>query len=446
LSISNQQEICTYQAKILDMQARDSLTGLYNRNHFFQLTNTEFKKKRRDVVKALLYIRPDRFSAIDERLGPTASDALLRALGLLVAEKAGKPSVVARFGGNIFTLLVVRRNLAEIQTLAETLRKSISTSVFAAGKQSTNMTASIGVIELTEAVRDSNHALSLAQSAAAEARKKGGDQVALNESLEGIRQGKLQDAGWLQKVRRALKNDAFQLVFQPIASLTGATNNSYDVLVRLLDEERGGILPGEFMPAAERSGMMPAIDRWVIRHAFSVSYKRAADGKPSLLFIRVSEPSLLDDTFIEWLNQQVRRYRLPKKSIVLQVSEPVAEQYLSRVKALALVCKKLHLLLCMTNAGAGGNCLQLMKLVPVDFLAIDGSFMEGLKRPGKRAQLNEIVAAAADKKIPTIATRVENASELAALCKMGIDFVLGYHVQEPDETIVDDVLLPNPVS
>jgi diguanylate cyclase (GGDEF)-like protein len=446
LSISNQQEICAYQAKILDMQARDSLTGLYNRNHFFQLTNTEFKKTRPDAVKALLYIRPDRFSAIDERLGPIASDALLRSLGLLVAETAGKPSVVARFGGNIFTLLVVRRNLAEIEALAETLLKSISTSVFTADKHSTSMTASIGVIELTEAVRDSNHALSLAQTAASEARKKGGDQVEVNLSLEQDREGKLQDAGWLRKIRRALKSDAFQLAFQPIASLTGATNNSYDVLVLLLDDEQGGILPGEFMPAAERSGMMPAIDRWVIRHAFSVSYKRAADGKPTLLFIRVSEPSLLDATFIDWLTQQVRRYQLPEKSIVLQVSESVAEHYLSRVRALASACKKLRLLLSVANAGAGANCQQLMKLVPIDFLVIDGSFMEGLKNPRKRAQLDEIVAAAAERKIPTIATRVENASELAALCNMGIDYVLGYHVQEPDEIIVEDVLLPTTAS
>lgn len=390
----------------------------------------------------MLYIRPDRFNSIDERLGPVASDALLKVFGLLVAQKVGKQGVVARFGGNIFTVLVVRHKLSEICSVAEDLVDTISNMVFAAGQQSTSMTASIGLVELTHSVRDSNHALSLAQAAAGEARRKGGSQFELNQSLEIDHDGKLQDAGWLRKIQAAFKNDTFQLVFQPIASLTGGASNSYDVLVRMLDDQQGNILPDDFLPTAERNGLMPAIDRWVIEHALALSVKRAAKGKPTLLFLRVSEASLVDDSFTDWLTERCHRYQLPAGSVVLQISESVAERYLSRVRALKTLCLKLRLLLSMANAGAGDNCQQLIRLIPMDFLAIDGGFIEDLGSPHRRAQVDQIIAAAREKEIPTIATRVENASELAVLCNMGVDYVVGYHVQEPDEIIVEDVLLP----
>ena len=235
MSISCEQENRDYQAKIAELQVRDSLTGLYNRKHFIRLTTAEVKKERDGAVKALFYIRPDRFSTIDERFGPLASDAVLRALGLLIEEKAGKRSAVARFGGNIFTALVVRRSFSEIRKLADELVETIATSVYSAGKLSTSMTASVGLVELSECVTDATHAFALAQTAARQAREKGGNQLKVNRSLEVDENGVLQDAGWVRKIRTALEDGAFHLVFQPIASLMGAANNSYDVLVRTLN-------------------------------------------------------------------------------------------------------------------------------------------------------------------------------------------------------------------
>ncbi|MFB3079081.1 MAG: EAL domain-containing protein, partial [Lysobacterales bacterium] len=391
---------------------------------------------------ALFYIRPDHFSVIDERFGPLASDAVLRALGILIEEQAGKHCVVARFGGNIFTALVLRRSFSEIRKLAEDLVATISASVFAAGALSTSMTVSIGLVELSESVTDSTQAFSLAQAAAKQARQKGGNQLQVNQSLEIDDNGQLQDAGWVRKIRSALEDDGFHLVYQPIASLMGTANNSYDVLVRMLDAGCDDILPGEFMPAAERTGLMSTIDRWIIDKAFAMSAQRATEGKPSLLFLRVSEASLHDADFGDWLVERQQLHDLKAGSIVLQVSESVVEHNLSQVRALAVVCKQLHFQLAVANVGAGENYLQLIQLIPMDYLVIDGCFMEGLEDPGQRLQLDLIVAAAKDKQVLTIASRVENAIALSALCRMGIDYIVGYHVQEPEETIMDDVRLP----
>jgi len=442
LTISCEQENRDYQAKIAELQVRDSLTGLYNRSHFIRITTAEVKKERQGLVRALLYIRPDGFSSIDERFGPVASDAVLRVLGILIEEQVGERCVVARFGGNIFTVLVVRRSFSEICALAEKMLATISTSVFAAGSLSTSMTASIGLVELAESVTDSTQAFLLAQLAARQARQNGGNQLQVNQSLELDGNGQLQDAGWVRKIRSALEDDNFHLVYQPIASLMGAANNSYDVLVRMLDGEHDAILPGEFMPAAERTGLMPAIDRWIIDKALAMSVQRAEEGKPSLLFLRVSQATLQDASFGGWLIERQQQYKLEAGSIVLQVSENTAEHNLSQVCTLAALCKQLGIQLAVTNVGVSANCLQMIELIPMDYLVLDGCFTDNLGDSARCRQLEKIVAAAQEKEVPIIACRVENAAELAALCRMRVDYIIGYHVQEPEEIIMDDVHLP----
>lgn len=442
MSITCEQENRDYREKIAQLQSRDALTGLYNRKHFIRLASAEIGKQREGSVSALLYIRPDRFGSIDERFGPLASDAVLRLMGQVIREQAGKNSVPARFGGNIFAMLAVRRSFSEISSLAEGLLKTISGTVFTAGSHSIGMTASIGMVELSESVTDSDQAFSLAQAASREARQKGGDQLCVNQSLEVDENGRLRDAGWVRMIRSALEDDGFHLVYQPIASLLGEANNSYDVLVRMLDASGEDILPGEFMPAAERTGLMPAIDRWVIDQAFAVSAERAAEGKNAKLFLRVSKPSLHDPEFGEWLLERARYHSLEEDSVVLQVAEHLAEHNVSRIRALGNVCARAHFQLALANVGAGENSMQLIKLIPADFLVIDGSFMEDLDDPERRHRLEQIVSVAKDRQAATIATRVENAKALAALCHIGIDYIVGYHVQEPEEVIIEEVRLP----
>jgi EAL domain-containing protein (putative c-di-GMP-specific phosphodiesterase class I) len=264
----------------------------------------------------------------------------------------------------------------------------------------------------------------------------------VNRSLEMDEYGNLQDAGWVRKIRTALEDNAFHLVYQPIASLMGASASNSDVLVRMLDKDGEDILPGEFMPAAERTGLMPEIDRWVIGEALKVAAQRTAEGKHSALFLRVSEASLREEGFMEWLGELALSYDLAPKSIVLQVSESFLEHNISRIRRLVQVCAELGFQLAVANVGVADNCLQLIKLVAMDYLVIDGSFMENLENEESREKLQQIVAAARDKQVATIGSRVENAAELSALCHMGIDYIVGYHVQEPEETIVDDIQLP----
>jgi diguanylate cyclase (GGDEF)-like protein len=427
--------------ELAELRMRDSLTGLYNRGHFYRFASAAVKKHREDAVQALLYIRPDHFSGIDERIGPLASDALLKSIADLINECAGRNTVVSRFGGNVFTILLVRRSIYEIRQLAEKLVEAIANSAFAAGDQTTQITVSVGMVELTTGIKDTAQAFAMAQKASRNARSKGGNCLHIENSAEEEAASREDDRRWVRKILSALVEDDFQLAFQPIAGLMASRENITDVLVRMLDKEGQEILPGEFMPAADRAGLMPDIDKWVIGQALSLATERQESEQPLILILRISEPSLMDPGFESWLATEFGKYSLEPGTIVFQVTEAIAEQHWQLLQSLSACCQKINCGLAIAHFGMSDNCMQLLEDLKLDYLIFDGSFMEDLNDASRKLRLEQIAAQAKEKEIPTVATRVEDSAALTALCQMGVDYIQGYHLQEPEVEITENVFM-----
>ncbi len=390
-------------------------------------------------TRVLMYVRPDDYARIDERLGPLASEDLLCNLGQFLSDHLGRGLVVARFGGNIFTVLIERPTLKDITAAAEALRAAIADSIFEVGPYSTSMTASIGLIELSQLVPDALEALSLAQAAARRARDFGGDRVELDTSLEYSEGDKAATLRLTNNIRRALDDNAFQLVYQPMASISQNAYTNYDVLVRMQDEEGEAMLPGQFLPQAESTGLMPAIDRWVIEQALRAAAARWADGKKSRVFLRVSQASLHDPEFFDWLGLETLKHTLDPEGIVLQISESTAEGNFARARELGHVCQNLHFKMCMANAGVSRKGLKLVEQLPLDYLSVDGGLMQDRGGSCDTVTPRQLISAGKNKGIDLIASRVENARELAKLVNLGIDYIVGYHVHEPVDYMMDDV-------
>ena len=423
------------RARIATLKTRDALTGLYNRAQFIRLLDSALGKPSNDNIRALLYLRPDKFGDIDERFGPTASDALLRQLATLLREHLSSNCLLARFGGNVFLALVVRREAREVQTLAEQIIGSISGHLFEVDMLSTDMTASIGAVVLSAQAQQADDAISLAQAAARQARARGGNCLHFEESADAEDS---QVARWARRISAALEGDGFHLVYQPMASLDGSPSFNYDVLLRMLDDEQQHVLPGEFIPAAERAGLMPKIDRWVIRRAFGLAASRHAEGKKTCIFVRLAEATLRDREFFAWLGLEALEHRLDRDSVVLQVAERVTERCLPMVRELAGVCTDLHLKLSLADPGPDGRCLKLVQELPLDFLVLQGDYIKGIEP----SRLDALLSLAADKGVRVIATHIEGAADLARLYSLGVHYVVGFHVHEPDEEFAEDFCLP----
>lgn len=416
---------------------QDPLTELYSRAHVMKLLPSLLANPVKQETRALIHVRPDRFGEIDERLGPTASDALLK----LVADRLKKHMVtkclLSRFAGASFLALVTRPEIEDIRTLAETVHEAISAELFEVGELSTTMTASIGVLILPAIPQCPERAISMVQGATRLARENGGDRIHFEEPGDEANRQDAETARWGRRAADALKKNNFRLLYQPIANLDGTNSISFDVLLRMLDDDGNEVPPGDFMPGAEQAGLMPDIDRWVIKHALAVAARRHSQGKKTRIFVRLSEATLRDNRFFGWLGLETLKHRLDRDSVVLQLTERIAERCLPMVRELSGICRDMHLKIALASTGEEASYVPMVENLDLDFVVLDGSAVRELESQ----QLKQLINIARQRDTQVIASRVESAAELSRLYMLGVDYVAGFHVHKPEVGIADDMQL-----
>jgi len=431
------------QAEMDEIGRRDPLTGLFHRHYFIDLVAHAIKQPPKNGVAALMMVKPDKFADIEEKVGPLASDNVLKLLGAQLRDLSDEKDQLARFGGNLFTALIVRRDVHEIEKYAEKLRTAIAGRVFEAGGQSTSMTVSMGIADFSNPVKNAGALIALAQQSVKEARGKGGNRHVIYKPAEVDQEGRLLDVGWVKQITAALRENRFQLVFQPIASLEGDVSEMFDILVRMKGEDGEEIMPGEFMPAAERNNLMGGIDRWIVTNALLRLKERIAEGKKARFFIRIAEKTLADGQFVSWLEGQFKQHQPPRGGIVLQVSEATAEKRLKEAKAIGDLANAHAQGFALEHFGVGRNPMQMFDHIKMNFVKIDGTFMSVIATDEtKRNLVKEIIEKSKALKIETVAERVENANTMAVLWQLGVNYIQGNYVQEPEVVMADDARLP----
>jgi EAL domain-containing protein (putative c-di-GMP-specific phosphodiesterase class I) len=225
----------------------------------------------------------------------------------------------------------------------------------------------------------------------------------------------------------------FRLVQQPIASLVGEGDAMVDLVVRMLDDKGAEVLPSEFLAAAQRTDLMKNIDRWVVGAAMSYCAAR----KPHRVFVRLSRDSMRDQTLGTWLQQQLRASGVDSRRIVFELPEVLATSHLRETKELQALIRPLGFELAIESFGAGHEPSQLLSHVPVNYVKIDGSLMQGLANDRSlQEQVKTLVEQAKAHGAATIAERVEDANTMAVLWQLGVEFVQGYFVNAPEEVVM----------
>jgi diguanylate cyclase (GGDEF)-like protein/PAS domain S-box-containing protein len=405
---------------------KDSSTGLYLRHHFLEKLAERLRTPVAGGVRALAYIRPDKFSRVHTDVGLLGTEALLMKFADLLREFLQPGDLCGRFGGTIFTVLIERGTMIDVEAWAEQVRKTVASRVFEVDRQSTTLTCTIGLTEAPGQGVSAAEILSGAESACRGGRDAGGNAVRLCDQTTVTQKLRVTDALWVPRIRAALMQNRFRLLHQPVASLQDEAEGMFDTLVRMLDESGNAVLPGEFMPAAERAGMVKNVDRWVIGASLSF----CATKQPELVFVRLSRDSVLDASLPDWLAARVRSLKVRPAQVCFQVSEDLATQQLKETRALAATLQSAGFRFAIDHVGTGRDSAQVLSHVPMQFMKIDGSLMQGL--PGD-AELQRRVGALAQMaqklNIRTIAERVEDARTMAVLWQLGIAYFQGNFVQ-----------------
>ncbi len=420
---------------------RDPVTGFYHRQYFLEKAADQLKKPPAVGVRAIAYIRPDAFGKVHEDIGLLRSEMLLTQLAQLLREFMQHSDVYGRFGGTMFAAVLERGTMNDVEAWAEQLRKSVADQVFEFDDHSTALTCSIGLCEIASPEADIADLLFEADKACGLGRDRGGDCVELSKKTDEKQEIRQNDESWVPKIRSALMENRFQLVHQPIASLNEEIDGAYDTLVRMVDDKNELIPAGQFMSSAERAGLSKMIDRWVINASFDF----CSSEKPSMLFVRLSRDSVIDETLSAWLKQQLKESGISAGRVCFEVSEEVVRQHLKYTKSLAKELQRMGFHFAIDHFGTKDDSRQMLSRVPMHFVKIDGSLMQGLHRDtALQKKVQEITAAARKYKIKTIAERVQDANTMAVLWQLDVGFIQGNYVQMHD-VILEEATDPVPI-
>jgi EAL domain-containing protein (putative c-di-GMP-specific phosphodiesterase class I) len=193
------------------------------------------------------------------------------------------------------------------------------------------------------------------------------------------------------------------------------------------------VLPSEFMAAAGRNDLLKNIDRWVVGASLSF----AAQKKPECLFVRLSKETVRDAGFLEWLDNHLHSSRAEPQRLCFQITEESAASYVTQVKALATALRTRRFRFALEGFGSGRDSVGMLESLPLDFVKIDGTIIQGLAAdPQLQLRVRTLVEAARKHGIQTIGERVEDANTMAVLWQVGVQYVQGYLIKEPEQVVL----------
>jgi diguanylate cyclase (GGDEF)-like protein/PAS domain S-box-containing protein len=415
--------------------SHDILTGLVNRLEFESRLERALKSARaQETSYALCYMDLDQFKIVNDSCGHSAGDALLGQLGALLKSKIRWRDTLARLGGDEFGLLLESCSLDEAMRTADVLREAIRDHKFTWDDRNFNLGVSIGVVPVTQDKEDVASLLSAADSACQAAKESGRNRVYSYQENDIDLMRRRREMQWAARINNALEDGRFDLFRQSILPLQIEESGAhYEVLLRMRDENGSLVSPDLFISAAERYGIMPRIDRWVVSHALRWLVSEADERERlTLCSINLSGQSLADDDFLPFVIREFQHSGLDPTKICFEITETAAIGSYAQASRFINALKELGCQFALDDFGTGLSSFSYLKHFPVDYLKIDGSFVkEILHDPIDREMVRSINEIGHLTGKRTIAEFAENNEIITMLKGMGVDYAQGYGVSEP---------------
>ena len=416
--------------------SHDALTGLINRHEFErrtqQLLDTIIEDKAQHVM---CYLDLDQFKIINDSCGHLAGDTLLKNISSLLPLKIRKGDTLARLGGDEFGILMEHCSIDQAQSIAESIRQLIEDFKFIWQEKSYSIGVSIGLVIIDDNIDSIVSIMSRADTACYAAKDAGRNRLVVYNETDQEMTKRHGDMSWVQRIQDALDKNKFCLYSQKIISVKPNSNNkpSYELLLRLFEEDGEIILPGAFLPSAERYHLATKIDMWVVEHAFSWLMSLGAKIDDfQYCTINLSGNSLDDQGFLDFALSQITRSNIAGHKICFEITETAAISNLSGAIKFIRELSQYGCLFALDDFGSGVSSFGYLKNLDVDFIKIDGSFVKDLvSDPIDYAMVKSIndIAQVMGKK--TVAEYVENDDILAALYDIGVDYAQGYGIGLP---------------
>jgi diguanylate cyclase (GGDEF)-like protein len=421
----------TYQA------SHDALTGLVNRREFERrLQEALDSAQTGNVGHALCFLDLDRFKTVNDTCGHTAGDNMLREVASLIKEAVRDSDTVGRIGGDEFALLLVGCPLEKARQIADDVVRSVNEYRFVWKDKIFNIGVSIGLVEIGRGGGAIEDIMSSADSACYVAKKQGGLHVHVYSAREEASARHSGEIHWLQKLQGALRDNKFELYYQPIvhARADGVRGPALEVFVRLQGEDgESAARPAEFIRAAERYRLMPHIDRWVVQAVLSALGRGGMKLPPGRsVAINIAGQTLGDSEFLEFVVDCFDHTGANPPDICFEVTESSVIANLDHAHRFIAVLHGMGCEFALDDFGSGLSSFSTLRTLPMDYLKIDGSFIHNLAGDSvNKAMVAAMIELSRSLNFRVVAEHVEDQQSLDTVTDMGIDFVQGFVVGRP---------------
>jgi diguanylate cyclase (GGDEF)-like protein/PAS domain S-box-containing protein len=427
------------ERELMWQATHDPLTHLANRARFEQELDAEVNRlKRSDETSALLYLDLDRFKYINDTAGHAAGDQLLVEIGRQLQSRLREADILARLGGDEFAIILRNVTPDNVMAVAEGFREILEHHTFVYDNRRYKVNGSIGVALIGRASGSPGEVLANADIACHIAKARGRNQTHLYSPENDEKVLMHMELGWSTRLQEALKGNGFVLHFQPIVAVDMARRachkeaSHFEALIRYVGVRDELVTPNVFLPIAERFGLMPQIDMWVLNHAVRLLAGMQAQGQNTTLTVNISGQTLDTRELGQRMKQLIQEHRLDPRALILEITETSAIANIEAAQRLIHELKELGCRFALDDFGSGFSSFYHLKHLPVDFVKIDGQFVQTLATSETdRAIVTSIneIAHAFDK--CTVAEFVENAATLQVLRECGVDFAQGYFISRP---------------
>lgn len=415
------------EEQIRFLALHDALTALPNRRAFEAALArfTHDRRVRRNA--AILVLDVDEFKLVNDSAGHPVGDELLVEVTSLLQAQLRPDDFLARLGGDEFVVLLqnVERNLA--RDIAERLRCAVEAMWFEHEGIVFPVTISVGMAML-ESGDDPKTLVARADTAMYAAKEHGKNRVASYPLANG--EAVHEVTRWLARIRSSLRNGGFTLTFQPVIQLGNGEPLHFEALIRMRAEDGTLIPPDHFLPAAERYGLMPQVDRWVFDEVV-----RILESEQTLrVFMNLSARSLNDEPLLEHIEKRLRTSSLEPGRLSFEITETAAVADLASARNWIRRLKELGCLIALDDFGVGFSSFGYLRALAVDYVKIDRTFVRDLDtNTTNRALVQAVSTVARTLGKEVIAEGVECEAHADALREIGVEHGQGFHLGEPVE-------------
>jgi diguanylate cyclase (GGDEF)-like protein/PAS domain S-box-containing protein len=432
------------EREMVFLASHDALTGLINRREFEVRLKRAIRGARVEGSQhVLLYLDLDEFKVINDTCGHLVGDEMLKQVTALLRARVRRSDVLARLGGDEFGVLLEDCPLGQARQIAEEMRRTVRDFRFSWRDQIFEVGVSIGLVPVNRDSSDLAQVMSAADAACYVAKDGGRNRVheyEMDDTAVAERYGEMQ---WIHRIHRAFEDKRFRLFYQMIQPLGGEHGGREllcEVFVRMLDRDGKVIEPAAFIAAAERYHLMPSLDRWVIRTAFRAlaEAQRREWSRPVLFAINLSGQSLSDAGFLPYVVEEIAATRIDPRRICFEITETAAISKLDGAMRFLSILKAKGCRFILDDFGSGLSSFAYLRDLPVDFLKIDGEFVQHMTEDRvRRAMVESINQIGHVLGIQTIAQWVENRATLELLKELGVDYAQGYWLCRPQPLVHD---------